>query len=87
MKRRTRSILEEINSIGDTHDRKYIVENTASNVITSASNLIKLITETYDEQTSQDLIKRLINSIRTQDEMKFKRGIKKANESKGHSGN
>lgn len=86
MKKRTRSILDEINSISNQYDKKYIVENTADNVIASASNLISLIQETYDEDTSQDLIKRLINSIRTQDETKFRRGIRKANENKRHSG-
>jgi len=84
MKKRTRSILDEINSISNQYDKKYIVENTAENVIASASNLIQLITETYDEETGQDLIKRLINSIRTQDETKFRRGIRKANENKRH---
>lgn len=86
MKKRTRSILEEINSISSQRDSKYLVENTAENVIVSASNLIRLIQETYDEETSQDLVKRLINSIRTQDEMKFRRGIRKANENKRHTG-
>ena len=86
MKKRTRSILDEINSISDQRDRRYIVENTADNVIASASNLIKLINETYDSETSADLVKRFINSIRTQDEMKFRRGIRKANESKRHTG-
>lgn len=86
MKKRTRSILDEINSISNQYDKKYIVENTAENVIASASNLIKLIQETYDEETGQDLVKRLINSIRTQDENKFRRGIRKANENKRHSG-
>ena len=85
MIKRTRSILDEINSISDQHDRKYLVENTASNVIASASNLIRLINETYDDETSNDLIKRLVNSIRTQDANKFTRGIRKANESQRHS--
>lgn len=86
MKKRTRSILDEINSISDQRDRRYVVENTADNVIASASNLIKLINETYDSETSADLVKRFINSIRTQDEMKFRRGIRKANENKRHTG-
>ena len=85
MKKRTRSILDEINSIGSQYDNKYIVENKAENVIASASNLIRLIQETYDDDTSNDLVKRLINSIRTQDESKFRRGIRKANENKRHS--
>lgn len=79
MKKHTRSILQEINSISRNRDRKYLIENNANNVIASASNLIDMINETYDEETANDLIKRLINSIRTQDEKKFDRGIKKAN--------
>lgn len=89
MKKRTRSILDEINSISNHNDRKYLVENTASNVIASAGNLIGLINETYEPEAANDLIKRLINSIRTQDATKFQRGIKRANinESKRHTGN
>ena len=86
MKKRTRSILDEINSLANERDSKYLVENTDENVIASASNLIRLINETYDSDTSNDLVKRLINSIRTQDNMKFRRGIRKANESQRHSG-
>jgi hypothetical protein len=66
--------------------KEILSKNTADNVIASASNLIKLINETYDADTSADLTKRFINSIRTQDEMKFRRGIRKANESKRHTG-
>lgn len=79
MKKRTRSILQEINSISRDRDRKYLIENKATNVIASAINLIDMIKESYDEETANDLTKRLINSIRTQDEKKFDRGIKKAN--------
>jgi hypothetical protein len=86
MKKRTRSLLEEINSFSSYHDRKYLIENTANNLVVSAANLIELITETYDDETSQDLIKRFVNSIRTGDGSKFQRGIRKANENKRHSG-
>ena len=80
MKKRTRSILEEINSIAATRDRRYLIENNASNVVASAINLIDMINETYDEETANDLIKRLINSIRAKDIKKFDRGIKKADD-------
>ena len=63
MKKRTRSILEEINSIAATRDRKYLIENNASNVVASAINLIDMINETYDEETANDLIKRLIKLL------------------------
>jgi hypothetical protein len=81
MKKRTRSILEEINTISRSRDRKYLIENNASNIIASAINLIEMISESYDDETANDLTKRLVNSIRSQDIKKFERGIKKANAS------
>ena len=82
MKKRTRSILEEINTISRGRDRKYLIESNASNIIASAINLIEMISESYVEETANDLTKRLVNSIRSQDIKKFERGIKKANASK-----
>jgi hypothetical protein len=77
MKRKTRSILEEINSMSPNRDRKQIVEANAEQVIVTAINLINLINETFDVETAADLNKRLINSIRTKDPRKFKRGVSK----------
>ena len=77
MKRKTRSILEEINSMSPNRDRKQIVEANAEHVIVTAINLINLINETFDVETAADLNKRLINSIRTKDPRKFKRGVSK----------
>jgi len=77
MKRKTRSILEEINSMSPKRDRKQIVEANAEQVIVTAINLIDLINETFDVETAADLNKRLINSIRTKDPRKFKRGVSK----------
>ena len=65
MKKRTRSILEEINTISRGRDRKYLIESNASNIIASAINLIEMISESYDEETANDLTKRLVNSIRS----------------------
>jgi len=36
-----------------------------------------MINETFDVETAADLNKRLINSIRTKDPRKFKRGVSK----------
>jgi len=77
MKRKTRSILEEINSMSPKRDRRQLVEANAAQVIATAINLIELINETFDDETAADLNKRLINSIRTKDPRKFKRGVSK----------
>jgi len=84
MKRKTRSILEEINSMSPRRDKKQIVESNAEQVIVTAINLIDLINETFDVETAADLNKRLINSIRTKDPRKFKRGITRV-EDQGHN--
>ncbi len=74
-----RSILEELNGSPEVEKEQFI-ETRAKHLIASSKNLIDLITESYDDETSADLIKRLINSIRTGDENKFIRGIKHLNE-------
>jgi|TARA_B110000858_G_scaffold64321_1_gene74505 hypothetical protein len=80
MKRKTRSLLEEINSMSPKRDKKQIVESNAQQVIVTAINLINLINESFDEETAMDLNKRLINSIRAKDPRKFQRGIGKIDE-------
>ena len=85
MKRKTRSILEEINSMSPKRDKKHIVESNAQQVIVTAINLINLINESFDVETAADLNKRLINSIRTRDPRKFQRGIGKVNENQRHN--
>ena len=85
MKKRTRSILEEINQIHISADKAHFIESKATNIIVSTANLLNLINETYDEATAVDLQKRLINSIRSQDPKKFQRGIRKVNEDRRHN--
>lgn len=77
MKRKTRSILDEITSIVPEHDRTSVIESRAVHIITSAVNLINLIRETYDQDTAAELERRLLNSIRGQDSNKFMRGIRR----------
>lgn len=84
MKRKTRSILEEINAMAPKRDTKHVVESNGQQVIQTAINLINLINESFDVETASDLNKRLINAIRTKDPKKFARGIGKVNEDSRH---
>lgn len=86
VKRQTRTILEEISQIDLNRDREHIIESKARNIVASTTNLLALINETYDQETVQDLTKRLINAIRTQDTKKFERGMKKIIESRRVNG-
>lgn len=77
MQKRTRSILEELSSMSVQRDRSSLVESRANNVISSAINLLNYIKENYDAETSAELERRLLNSIRTQDPQKFTRGVRR----------
>lgn len=77
MQKRTRSILDELDSMLAHKDRENLVESRAGHVIQGAINLINYIKENYDVDTAVELERRLINSIRTQDASKFTRGIRK----------
>ena len=77
MQRRTRSILEELDTFRSPKDRENLVESRANHVIQGAINLINFIRENYDPAQSEELERRLLNSIRAQDSSKFSRGVKR----------
>ena len=77
MSKQTRSILEELSIIGAQRDKESLIESRASNVIASAINLMAHIRENYDAEVADDLERRLLNSIRSQDPQKFTRGVRR----------
>lgn len=77
MKKRTRSILEEINSIQPKRDKVQILESRGNNAISSIINLLEMIDTHYDAETAQDLTKRVMLSIKNRDNDRFIRGVKK----------
>jgi len=82
MKKRTRSILEELNNLHRDRDNDSFIATTGTNLIESAVNLLSRINETYGAEEALDLERRFINSIRTADPKKFRRGVQKVQESK-----
>jgi len=82
MRKTTRSILQEISDISLTRDPDLVIESRGSNIIQSAINLLDMIRENYDVETAAELERRFINSIRSNDITKFKRGIKRIQEGK-----
>jgi hypothetical protein len=81
MKKRTRSILEELNNL-HRKDSDLLIESTANNIIESAINLLSRIHGTYDVDTAGELERRFINSIKSGDPRKFRRSMNKIIESK-----
>lgn len=84
MKKRTRSILEELNELGRNHGNDRLIETTGNNLIESSINLINRMSDTYDEVTAGELERRFINAIKSGDPRKFKRGIAKVIEAKNN---
>lgn len=82
LKRATKSLLEELNSIAEKKSSEAVIESRAGHVIDSAINLLALIKETYPVDQAYELERRLINSIRTGDSSKFTRGIRKVRDIK-----
>ena len=77
MQKRTRSILEELETLGLQRDKNNLVESRALHVIQGAVNLINFIRENYNAEQADELERRLLNSIKQQDTTKFSRGVKK----------
>jgi hypothetical protein len=82
MKKRTRSILDELRNIGRIDNTEAFIETTGSNIIESAVNLLNTIKENYPPETAEELERRFINSIRNKEAKKFQVGVKKIIESK-----
>jgi hypothetical protein len=82
LKRATKSLLEELNSISERKNGEAIIESRATHVIDSAINLLRLIKENYDPDQAYELERRLINSIKGGDASKFTRSIRKLRDNK-----
>lgn len=81
MQKRTRSILEELDSIYSERyadrDRRYIIESRANNVIASAIRLVEEIEAGYPADQAENLVRKLLNAIRTKDAGKFTRTVRR----------
>ena len=82
LKRATRSLLEELNSVAVKKDSEAIVESRAAHVINSAINLLSTIKESFPPEQAYELERRFLNSIKAGDPSKFTRGIRKLRDSK-----
>ena len=77
MQRKTRKLLEELDSIAIPRDRVHLIESRAEHLIASATNLIELIRNSYDNQIAEDMERKLLLAIKRQDSKKFTNGLKK----------
>ena len=81
MQKKTRSLLEELQSFGDTRDINNIIENRASNIITSAINLIELMQKHYPSDKAE-LLEKKLSAIKGKDQARFAKSLRKKHENK-----
>jgi hypothetical protein len=75
--KRSRSILEELNSISVDRDKNHILENRVQHLVSTVNNIRSMLSDLYEDDTAADLEKRLMNSLKSGDSAKFSRGLKK----------
>lgn len=77
MQKRTRSILEELDSLYIERDPKVVIENRARTIIESAIRLMEQIDQQYTAEQAENLQRKLLNAIRTRDTGKFARSVRR----------
>ena len=77
MQKKTRSLLEELDSMYIERDQRHIIENRANNIIASAIRLLEQIDESYTPEQAENLKRKLINAINHRDLGKFTRTVRK----------
>jgi hypothetical protein len=77
MQKKTRSLLEELDSMYIERDQRHVIENRASNIIASAIRLLEEIDASYPAEQAENLRRKLLNAINQRDPGKFTRPVRK----------
>lgn len=75
MDKKFKSIVDELNDYVPYRNREHFLETRARDLIAGFKHLTDLIQETYDQETADDLCKRLFNAARSGDERKIMRKL------------
>ena len=77
MQTKTRSLLKELEAIGNNRDISHVIESRAHNIITSAINLIEMINKHYDKEVSEGLERKLLSAIKGRDQNRFAKSLRR----------
>ena len=77
MQKKTRSLLEELDSMYIERDQRHVIENRAANVIATAIRLLEEIDSSYSPEDAQNLQRKLLNAINKRDPGKFTRTVRR----------
>lgn len=77
MQKKTRSLLEELDSMYIEREKRHIIESRASNIIAGAIRLLEEIEASYTPEQAENLTRKLLNAIKLKDPGKFTRTVRK----------
>jgi hypothetical protein len=77
MQRQTRSLLKELEDLGNNRDTSHVIESRASNIIASAIHLLEMIDRHYPPEKAQILEKKLLSAIKSKDQSRFAKSLRK----------
>jgi hypothetical protein len=73
-------MIDELVDYTPSKNKELFIESRGQQVIASALNLIRLIHESFDTDVANDLSKRLIRAIVSEDQEKFTRRLRQLRE-------
>lgn len=74
---KAKTILDELTDGLPESNRNLLIESRGNHIIVGALNLLSSIREHYGDAAADEMERRLINSIKGKDPMKFSRGARK----------
>ena len=77
MQKKTRSLLEELDTMYIERDSRHVIETRASNIIVSAIRLMEQIDAAYTPEQAENLRRKLLNAINHRDPAKFTRSVRR----------
>jgi len=80
MQKKTKSLLEELQSMSDDKDVSHVIESRATNVIISAIHLIEFMQKNFSPEKAELLEKKLLSAIKGKDKTRFTKSLRKKNE-------
>jgi hypothetical protein len=82
MEKQFRTIIEALGTMVPTNNKELFIESRAQQVIASARHLIQLLENSFPDEVSDDLTKRLLLAIKNDDSEKFCRKMRQLREGK-----
>lgn len=82
MEKKLQGIIDELLDYAPPRDKELFIESRGQQVIASAMNLTRLIRESFSADVADDLSRRLLRSIASEDPEKFSRRLRALREGK-----